>query len=88
MWDSGEVPEGAYLRVVRVAIAGPLTRRDYTESPSVLAPTWPPSQALCLHILALGHLPGVEEGCPFIHAVANSAKGSSAHMGLVTERER
>lgn len=76
------------LRVLRVAHVSLLTRRDDTESFSVLGPTWPPSQALCPYTLAPGHLPGVEEGCPFIHSAANSAKVGSAHVGLVTQRKR
>lgn len=71
-----------------MAIVSLLTRRDNTEGPSVLVPTWPPARALCPYTLAPGQLPGVEEGCPFIYSAANSAKASSAHVGPVTQRER
>lgn len=79
---------GKHLRVLRVATVSPLTRRDDTESLSVLVPTWPPSRALCPYTLAPGQFPGLEEGCPFIYSAANSAKASSAHVGPVTQRKR
>lgn len=89
VWVLGEVPEGADLTVLRVAIfSAPLPSRDYTERLSIPAPTWPPLQALCLHTLALGHLPGVGKGCPLIYSAGNAAKVSSAHVGLETQRKR
>lgn len=54
----GVILEGADLTVLRVAIVSLPTSRDYTESLSILVPTWPPSWALCLYTLAPGHLHG------------------------------
>lgn len=54
----GGIVEGADLTVLRVTIVSLPASRDYTESLSILVPTWPPSWALCLYRLAPGHLPG------------------------------
>lgn len=43
-------------------VSAPEAGRDYTEGLSALAPTWPPSWALCLPTLAPGHLPGLGVG--------------------------
>lgn len=87
VWGVGEALEGADRTGLRVAIVSPLTRTGYTES------LCPPAHLA--HFMGAGPIrpgpepsPRVEEGCPFIHSAANSAKVGSAHVGLVTQRKR